>query len=81
MRKQLYLVAIATTALVGCGSGGGGDDNFVTPVTEAIPASAGQSSGGFIEYLRVLVASSADQLEPVNIGAFTAPTTEQEEPV
>ena len=89
MRKQFSLaVALLATALViGCGGDGGdgGRDGAVItppppPPTSGIPENASSNSMGFVAYLMLLVASSADGLEPVDISGFTAPTSEQEEP-
>lgn len=84
MRKQFSLaVALLAAALViGCG-GDGGDGAVITPPpppTSGIPENASSNSMGFVAYLMLLVASSADGLEPVDISGFTAPTSEQEEP-
>ena len=77
------LAAAATAAFVsGCG---GGDYNNTPappaiPATSAVPASASQSIDGFIAYLKLLVVSSADTLEPVDTSMVTAPTDETSEP-
>lgn len=70
-------VLVVAAALSACG-GGGGSSN--PPATSEVPNSASQSVGGFIAYLRDLVASSADQLEPVDISGVTPPTTDTAEP-
>ena len=76
------LAAVGAAALMsGCG---GGDYNHtpapVIPATTAVPASASQSIDGFIAYLKLLVVSSADTLEPVDTSMVTAPTDETSEP-
>lgn len=71
------LVLSASAVLAGCG--GSGDDT--PPATSQVPASASTSIGGFIDYLKALVASSADTLEPVDVSAVTPPTDETSEPV
>lgn len=78
MKKHLLLTAFGLAALLaGCG-GGGGDD---TPApTAQVPASASASVGGFISYVKALVASPADMLEPVDVRNLTAPTDEASEP-
>ena len=60
--------------------GGGGDDDALPPATSEVPASASASVDGFIDYLKKLVASSADMLEPVDTAAVTGPTDETSEP-
>ncbi len=67
---------LAAGMLAACGG-----DNFQTPpATSQVPASASQSVDGFIEYLKMLVASSADMLEPVDTSMVTAPTDDTIEP-
>ena len=66
-------------ALAGCGGGSGSDDS-PPPATSAVPPSASESVGGFIAYLKELVVTSADTLEPVDINAVTPPTSESTEP-
>jgi hypothetical protein len=39
-----------------------------------VPASASASAMGLIDYLKLLVASSADTLEPVDVSAVTPQT-------
>ena len=67
----------AAAALAACG----GDDFQNSPsATSEVPASASQSVDGFIAYLKQLVSSSADMLEPVDTSAVTGPTDETSEP-
>ena len=75
MRLKLTLAALgAATALAACG----GDDDFrEPPATSSVPASASQSTDGFITYLRRLVASSADTLAPVNTSMVAAPPADE----
>lgn len=72
------LLAIATAALV---SACGGDDYRAPPATSQVPASASQSAAGFIDYLKQLVASAADTLEPVDTSNVTAQVDDTGEPV
>jgi ABC-type glycerol-3-phosphate transport system substrate-binding protein len=75
--RALAAVALAA-ALAACG---GLDDDETTPAATAeVPASASQSTDGWIAYLQRLVASAADTLEPVDTAAVTPPTTETAEP-
>ena len=77
MRTQATLAALAAAAILAA-CGGGGHDN--PPATSEVPASASTSVGGFVDYLKKLVASSADTLEPVDTAAVTGPTDETSEP-
>lgn len=75
-KRSWASMAVVAVFLTACG---GGDDD-TPPVTEAVPPSASASSTGFIEYLKQLVAASADMLEPVNVSAVTPPTDDSSEP-
>ena len=77
MKKTLLASALAAGVLAACG---GGDNNAPPPPTAQVPASASQSVEGFISYLRDLVASMADTLEPVDTSAVTPPTDDTAEP-
>jgi hypothetical protein len=77
--KKTFLAALVAAAVVGA-CGGGGDDNTPPPATSQVPASASQSIDGFISFLKELVASSADMLEPVDTTNVTGPTDETSEP-
>ena len=68
MKKSLIVVLCAAATLAACG---GGDDNDTPAATAQVPASASASSMGLIDYLKLLVASSADTLEPVDVTAVT----------
>ena len=76
MKKLAGVVLCAAAALAGCG---GGDDT-PPPATSQVPASASASIDGFISYLKELVASSADTLEPVDVSGVTPPTDETSAP-
>lgn len=78
MKKTLLGALLAAGVLAACG--GGGDDEGPPPATTEVPASASQSVDGFIGYLRDLVASMADLLEPVDTSAVTPPTDDTAEP-
>lgn len=77
MKKTLLAAALAAGVLAACG---GGDNNAPPPPTAQVPASASQSVEGFISYLRDLVASMADALEPVDTSAVTPPSDDTAEP-
>ena len=78
MRTQATLAALAAAALLAACGGGGGHDE--PPATSEVPASASASVNGFVDYLKKLVASAADTLEPVDTAAVTGPTDETSEP-
>ena len=78
MRTQAILAALSAAALVAACGGGG--DHDTPPATSEVPASASASVDGFVAYLKKLVASSADMLEPVDTAAVTGPTDETSEP-
>ncbi len=77
--KKTFLAALVAAAVVGACGGGGGDDN-PPPATSQVPGSASQSVDGFISFLRELVASAADMLEPVDTSGVVAPTDDTSEP-
>lgn len=78
--KKTYLAALAVAAILAA-CGGGGDGNTTTPApTDQVPASASASADGFIAYLKALVASAADMLEPVDTSAVQAKTDDVGEP-
>jgi len=80
--RPVICVLCAATVLVACG-GGGGDDNSPPPpppATVEVPGSASASVDGFVAYLKELVASAADLLEPVDVSAVTPPGSETAEP-
>ena len=77
MRTKATVAALSVAALLA--ACGGGDHNTPPPTSE-VPASASASVDGFIDYLKKLVASSADMLEPVDTAAVTGPTDETSEP-
>ena len=76
MKKSWILALAAAATLAACG---GGDDD-TPPVTEQVPPSASASATGLIDYLKQLVAASADMLEPVDVSAVTPPTDDAVEP-
>jgi hypothetical protein len=77
MKRTLLAALTAAAVVTACG---GGDDNPPPPATAQVPASASQSIDGFISYLKELVASAADMLEPVDTTGVTGPTDETSEP-
>jgi hypothetical protein len=77
MKKTSIAAFAAATVLVACG---GNDSRGDPPATSEVPASASESVDGFIGYLRLLVASAADMLEPVDTSGVTGPKDETSEP-
>ncbi len=75
--SRWVVVSLAAAALLAACGG----DPSPPPATSQVPASASESPTGFIEYLKLLVASAADTLEPVDTSAVTAPTDDTGEPV
>ena len=75
-RGAAIVAAIAAGALVAACGGNINDP----PATSEVPASASQSIDGFIAYLKRLVVSSAETLEPVDTSMVTPPTDETSEP-
>ncbi len=80
MTRTAKRVALATAFAVGATLAGCGGDYHQPAATEAVPASASESVGGFIAYLKELVVSAADMLEPVDTSMVTGPTDETSEP-
>jgi hypothetical protein len=77
MRKSLLLALVACSAMLAACDGGDDDP----AVTAQVPASASQSTGGFIAYLKQLVAVSPDDTAPVDVSSVTPPTSDFEAPV
>ena len=77
-RGAAIVAAIAAGALVA--ACGGNNNNNDPPATSEVPASASQSIDGFIAYLKRLVVSSAETLEPVDTSMVTPPSDEASEP-
>lgn len=78
MKTKATLAALVVAGLVG--ACGGNDFQSPPPPTSQVPASASQSIDGFIAYLKLLVVSAADMLEPVDTSAVTGPKDETSEP-
>jgi hypothetical protein len=69
--------ALAVAALV---SACGGNSDSTPAATSEVPASASASVDGFIAYLKRLVVSSADTLEPVDTSMVMPPKDDTAEP-
>ncbi len=77
MKKSTLAALSVAAVLAACG---GTDFQASPPATSEVPASASQSIDGFIAYLKALVASAADTLEPVDTSSVTGPKDETSEP-
>ena len=75
MKKTLLASLCVAGALAACG---GGDDT--PPVTTQVPASASDSTDGFVSYLKALVASDAETLPPVDVSAVAPPADDTSPP-
>jgi hypothetical protein len=73
-------VLCTAAMLVACGGGGDDSPPPSPPATVEVPGSASASVDGLIAYLKELVASAADMLEPVDVSAVTPPGSETNEP-
>ncbi|MEO8080526.1 MAG: hypothetical protein ABI641_08350 [Caldimonas sp.] len=81
MKRISALVAAVCAAALVTACGGNDFQSSPTPAaTSEVPASASASVDGFIAYLKLLVASAADMLEPVDTSMVTGPTDETSEP-
>ena len=81
MNSKLKLIALSAAAvLAACGGNDYSDAGSTPPATTSVPASASQSVDGFIAYLKLLVVSAADMLEPVDTSMVTAPADDTVEP-
>ncbi len=80
MKKATWVALSVAAVLTACG-GSDFQNTPDTPATSEVPASASTSIDGFIAYLKRLVVSSADMLEPVDTSAVTGPKDEVSEPV
>ena len=69
MKKSLLASLCVAAALAACG---GHNDDTPDP-TAQVPASASESSDGFVAYLKALMASDADALPPVDVSSTAPP--------
>jgi len=77
MKKALLASLWIAGALTACG-GGGGDDT--PPPTSQVPASAKDSTDGFVSYLKALVAADAETLPPVDVSGVAPPADDTSSP-
>ena len=74
-----FVATLAALALGACG-GGGGDKDTDRPGADQPPASEAASVNGFIGYLQGITADRSETATPVDVSAFTAPTSDTDEP-
>lgn len=71
----------AAAALLLSACGGGSDAPAPPPAaTEAVPASASQSSAGLVAYVTDLSAAAADDKEPLDLSQFNPAQPDDTEP-
>lgn len=78
--RPVLCVLCVAAMLSACGGGGDDSPPPTPPATVEVPGSASASVDGLIAYLKELVASAADMLEPVDVSAVTPPGSETAEP-
>ena len=81
MHKRLIAsaaAAVALTLLGGCFNSD--DEDTPQAATDEVPASASASTAGLFSYLMLLIASNADDREPVDISTVTPPGSDSDEP-
>ena len=81
VRGASIALAGLATAIMLASCGGGHDDGGPPPVTpppvsNMPPASASADVAGFIAYLKILVVTMPDADQPLDLSAFTAPTSD-----
>lgn len=77
--KSRFLLSTAALALVLGACGGGGDDDAVMAVNEAVPASALASARAFSAYATSVPAD--DGAEPLRLERVVPPVSETDEPI
>ena len=79
-RPRIGLAGAAALAVAFALSACGGGNDDQPAVTTAVPSNINDSVGNFMGYVRALVASSADNLEPVDVSGVVAKTDDFAEP-
>jgi hypothetical protein len=80
MKTKTWWAGLAATVLVAACGGGGGDDAPPPAATDAVPASASQSVGGLVSYLKALTAAAPEDKEALDVSAFAPPQPDDTEP-
>ncbi len=78
--KKSYVAALGVAAVVAACGGGGDGGTVAPPATSQVPPSASASAAGLIAYLKDLVLSAADTLEPVDTSGVVPQTDDVNEP-
>lgn len=76
MNAKLFIAAAAAVLVGACGGGG---SSAADPLT-AVPASASESSGGLIAYLKALTAQSSETRDPVSVEGLSPPKPDNTDP-
>ena len=77
--KSRSLLSTAAVAFVLGACGGGGDDDAVMAVNEAVPASALASARAFSAYAKSM--SGDDGAEPLRLDRVVPPVSDTDEPI
>ena len=77
--NQRYLLAVGAAALALAACGGGGSD--APAATAQVPASANESTMGFMSYVQALVVSKDETLDPVDASSTAPPKDETSDPI
>ena len=83
MNKSLMIALLASATLVACGGGGGDSGSAemdVPAATAEVPAAASASTAGWSDYVKRLLATAPETLEPVDVSAVKGPTDDGAEP-
>jgi len=75
MKRFIWPAAVVAPLLMLAACSSNDDTPSSPPITQAVPASAGNSPQEFISAVRQIVAADADMLEPSDISAVVASTT------
>lgn len=79
--KRLTLVTLSLAAAAALAACGGNNNSDGSSDANVVPASASANVDGFIAYLKQVVASAADMLEPADTSMVVGPTDDTTEPV
>ena len=76
--RRLGLVLAGVSSCVGLASCGGHDDGtapvpVVAVVSNTPPASASANIAGFIAYVKIVISTSPDNTQPIDLTGFVAP--------
>jgi hypothetical protein len=83
LRVAASMAALAiVVTLASCGGNDNHDNGPVppAPVSNTPPATASQNVDGFIAFLKILVPTRQDTVEPLDVSTFVAPTNDTGDP-